>query len=183
MTNHCSKGYQNNCFQIHFLFDSFHSSKTKIKKVLREICNLYHKCGVQKKCDVLIEMSLKIIFSFSTQMALESKRSKLEEQTREAEFLHQNTDRRRRVIRKMLAKYLNDVELEQVEPVDHIWPALCDCATRVLIHSVSWIWARWICLRRFDLRLEPIYTTIPTASKEIKSVQNQLKKVHLTSFI
>jgi hypothetical protein len=48
-------------------------------------------------------------------MALESKRSKLEEQTREAEFLHQNTDRRRRVIRKMLAKYLNDVELEQVE--------------------------------------------------------------------
>ena len=47
-------------------------------------------------------------------MALESKKAKLEEQTREAEFLHQNTDRRRRVIRKLLAKYLNDDELVQV---------------------------------------------------------------------
>ena len=68
----------------------------------------------QNSPTVLIRVFVNRISFHSNQIALESKRSKLEEQTREAEFLHQNTDRRRRVIRKMLAKYLNDVELEQV---------------------------------------------------------------------
>jgi hypothetical protein len=34
-------------------------------------------------------MNVSMIIFFATQMSLESKKSKLEEQTREAEFLHQ----------------------------------------------------------------------------------------------
>jgi len=34
-----------------------------------------------------------------------------------------------------------------------------------LLQSVSWIWANFICLWWFDLRLEPIYNTAQAASK------------------
>jgi len=62
-----------------------------------------------------------LTFELSLKVILEQKRAKLEEQMLEAEFLQQNTDRRQRVIRKMLTKYLNDDELVQVRPVLFSW--------------------------------------------------------------